>query len=79
MKTTNAKAKALQTPAPVALDDDAGNKISKSATARKPKLRISHAEPSNIDVLGDSNELEEREIEYMPPPAIRNTSSTTDI
>ncbi|MCJ1474612.1 hypothetical protein MMC13_003272 [Lambiella insularis] len=69
MKTTNAKAKAFQTPAPTALDSEIGKNPSNGATARKPKLRISHAEPSSIDILGD-NELEEREIEYMPPPAI---------
>ncbi len=66
-KTTNAKAKALQTPAPQPVDNDLGKPIQKSASARKPKPRVSHAEMTKLEVLGDKDELEEREIEYMPP------------
>lgn len=66
-KTTNAKAKGLQTPG-APLDNDLGKSKQKSAsaTARKPKPRVSTAERVKVDVLADVD-LEEREIEYMPP------------
>ena len=67
MKTTNAKTKGLQTPAPVK-EDGLGKKTQKSVSARKAKPRVSHAEMTKVEVLGD-NELEERDIEYMPPKA----------
>jgi len=66
MKTTNAKAKAFQTPALSAAGDD-GNTKQNSVSARKPKPRVSHAEMTKLEVLGDHDELEEREVEYMPP------------
>ena len=66
-KTTNAKARAFQTPAPPVVDHDAGKPNQKSASARRPKPRISHAEMTKLEVLGDKDELEEKEIEYMPP------------
>ena len=69
MKTTNAKAKAFQTPAPPAADNDVGKTNQKSVSARKTKPRISHAEMTKLEVLGDNDLLEEREIEYMPPRA----------
>ena len=69
MKTTNAKAKAFQTPAPRAADKDLGKTNQNSVSARKAKPRVSHAEMMKLDVLGDKNILEEREIEYMPPKA----------
>lgn len=67
MKTTNAKAKAFQTPAPAATDNDLGKSNQKSVSARKAKPRVSHAEMTKLEVLGDKDELEEKEIEYMPP------------
>lgn len=67
MKTTNAKAKAFQTPAPLAADNDLGKSNQKSASARKAKPKVSHAEMTKLEDLGDEDELEEREIEYMPP------------
>ena len=67
LKTTNAKAKAFQTPAPATIDNDLDKGAQKSATARKAKPRVSHAEMTKLEILGDKNELEEREIEYMPP------------
>ena len=67
MKTTNAKAKVLQTPAPPPADNDLGKSNQKSASARKAKPRVSHAEMTKLEVLDDKDELEEREIEYMPP------------
>lgn len=69
MKTTNAKAKAFQTPAPPPADNDLGKTNQKSVSARKAKPRISHAEMTKLEVLGDTDVLEEREIEYMPPKA----------
>ena len=69
MKTTNAKAKAFQTPAPPPADNDVGKTNQKSVSARKAKPRISHAEMTKLEVLGDKDLLEEREIEYMPPRA----------
>ena len=69
MKTTNAKARAFQTPAPPPADNDVGKTNQKSVSARKAKPRISHAEMTKLEVLGDKDLLEEREVEYMPPRA----------
>ncbi|MCJ1402142.1 hypothetical protein MMC11_005361 [Xylographa trunciseda] len=73
MKTTNAKAKAFQTQAPVTVDLEFSKQVQKSASARKPKPKQSVSEPAKLDVLADElgkeTELEERDIEYMPPPA----------
>lgn len=69
MKTTNAKAKAFQTPAPPPAENDLGKTNQKSVSARKAKPKISHAEMTKLEVLGDKDVLEEREIEYMPPRA----------
>ncbi len=67
MKTTNAKAKAFQTPAPPPADNDMGKTNQKSVSERKAKPRVSHAEMTKLEVLGDKDVLEERDIEYMPP------------
>jgi len=69
MKTTNAKAKAFRTPAPPPVDNDLDKPKQRSASARKAKPRVSHAEMTKLEVLGDKDELEDREIEYMPPRA----------
>lgn len=69
MKTTNAKAKAFQTPAPPPANNDLGKTNQKTVSARKAKPRVSHAEMTKLEVLGDVDVLEEREIEYMPPKA----------
>ena len=74
MKTTNAKAKAHQTPA-LPPPEDNGKTKPKSVSARKPKPRVSHAEMTKLEVHGDKDELEEREIEYMPPRVNGNSSS----
>lgn len=66
-KTTNAKAKAFQTPAPQPADNEPNKPSQKSASARRAKPRVSHAQLEKVEVLGDKDELEEREIEYMPP------------
>ncbi|KAI9717519.1 MAG: hypothetical protein M1812_004660 [Candelaria pacifica] len=70
LKTTNAKAKAFQTPAPQGGDNGLDKTKQGSASARKPKPRVSHAETTKLEVLGDKEDAEEREIEYMPPRSI---------
>ncbi|KAI4103316.1 MAG: hypothetical protein L6R37_003877 [Teloschistes peruensis] len=68
MKTTNAKTKAFQTPAPASIDGDQGKINQKSASTRKPKPKISHPETTKLeDILADKDALDQREIEYMPP------------
>ncbi|KAL8856640.1 MAG: hypothetical protein Q9178_006796 [Gyalolechia marmorata] len=67
-KTTNAKAKAFQTPAPAQNENDPNKTIRKSVSARKPKPKVSHPETTILDdILADKEALDEREIEYMPP------------
>ena len=65
-KTTNAKAKAFQTPA-VPIKDDLGKTNKKSVSARKPKPKAVPAEMTKLEVLGDKDESEVPDIEYMPP------------
>ncbi|KAI9818206.1 MAG: hypothetical protein M1827_000831 [Pycnora praestabilis] len=67
LKTTNAKAKVFQTPALPGADNAIDKTQQKSGSARTAKPRVSHVETMKIDVLGDKDEDEEREIEYMPP------------
>ncbi|MCJ1366654.1 hypothetical protein MMC16_005784 [Acarospora aff. strigata] len=69
LKTTNARAKAFQTPAAPGTDDALDKGTQNSGTAMKPKPRVAHAEMSKVAVLGGMDETEEREIEYMPPRA----------
>ena len=70
-KTTNAKAKPFQTPAVHVAKDDVGKHKNQnqeaSTTARKPKPKVSHSETTKVELLGSKDEVEEREIEYMPP------------
>ena len=67
-KTTNAKAKAFQIPAPAQNENDPNKTIRKSVSARKPKPKVSHPETTKLDdILADKEALDEREIEYMPP------------
>ncbi|KAI9819062.1 MAG: hypothetical protein M1832_004104 [Thelocarpon impressellum] len=73
LKTTNVKTKAFQTPAAPAADEDILGRgkektQQKSASARRAKPRVSHAETTKVEVHDDDNVLiEEEEIEYMPP------------
>ncbi|MCJ1251065.1 hypothetical protein MMC30_008296 [Trapelia coarctata] len=82
-KTTNAKAKAFQTPLPALLSNDMDKQTQKSATTRKAKPRVSHAEMTKLEILGDNeilgskDDLEERKIEYMPPP-VKNLPDIPD-
>ena len=73
-KTTNAKAKAYHIPPPPSAEDVPEKSPQKSASARKSKPRVSHAEMTKLDIHGDLDELREREIEYMPPPPKREVS-----
>lgn len=73
LKTTNAKTKVFQTPAPLPVDNEA-KKERKSVSARKAKTKVNHAEMTKIEGLGDEDKLEDREIEYMPPRAKGSTS-----
>ena len=83
MKTTNAKAKAFQTPAPTAFDLELNKKAQKSASARKSRPKASLAEPVKLDILANTTkieaDLEEQEIEYMPPPAKRNIPNDSSV
>ena len=67
-KTTNAKTKAFQTPAPAPIDGGQGKTVQKSVSARKPKPKVSHPETTKLeDILADKEALAGKEIEYMPP------------
>lgn len=69
MKTTNAKAKAFQTPAPLTIDNNKAEKTvlkTVSPRLRKPKVKIHQPEPVAQDVETDS----EPEIEFMPPKEV---------
>ncbi|MCJ1469230.1 hypothetical protein MMC07_007863 [Pseudocyphellaria aurata] len=68
LKTTNARTKVFQTPAPVH-DNEAKDEEAKSASARKPKPKVFPAEMTKVEIPGDKDKLEESEIEYMPPRA----------
>ncbi|KAL9043361.1 MAG: hypothetical protein Q9214_003447 [Letrouitia sp. 1 TL-2023] len=70
VKTTNAKAKAFQTPAPPAAENEVVKTSQKSVSTRKPKPKAVHSERTKLEkLLADKEALDEREIEYMPPPA----------
>lgn len=67
-KTTNAKAKAFQTPAPGSIRGELGKSNQKGGSIQKPKPKVSHPETTELeDILADKEALDEREIEYMPP------------
>ncbi|KAL8724707.1 MAG: hypothetical protein Q9166_007795 [cf. Caloplaca sp. 2 TL-2023] len=68
MKTTNAKTRVFQTPAPARNENDLGKTVRKTVSARKPKPKVSHPETTKLEnILADKEALDEREIEYMPP------------
>ena len=72
MKTTNAKTKAYHIPPPPSVEDVPDKSPQKSASTRKSRPRVSHAQMTKLDILGDLDELGERDIEYMPPPPKSN-------
>ena len=65
-KTTNAKTKAFQTPAPP-LHDDLAKTKKNSISAQKPKPKPKPAETTKLEVLGDKEIDNVPDIEYMPP------------
>lgn len=69
LKTTNAKAKVFPTPGPLPLDNEAKKEEPRMGSARRVKPKASPAKMTRIEVLGDQNEIEEEDVEYMPPPA----------
>ena len=71
LKTTNAKTKAFHIPPPTSVEDVPikSQQKSASASARKGRPRVSHAEMTKLDIHGDLDKLKEMDIEYMPPPA----------
>ncbi|KAL8968384.1 MAG: hypothetical protein Q9197_004912 [Variospora fuerteventurae] len=69
-KTTNAKARAFQTPAPAANGGNPEKTNQRSVSVQKPKPKLSHPGSTKLeDILADKEALDEREIEYMPPKA----------
>lgn len=69
LKTTNAKTKAFHIPPPPEDVPDKSQQKSASASARKGRPRVSHAEMTKLDIHHDLDQLKEMEPEYMPPPA----------
>lgn len=66
-KTTNAKAKAFQTPAGPTLGKELEKTQPKQTSARRPK-KVVHADAIKLEVHGDESPLtEERDVEYCPP------------
>ncbi|KAF2842874.1 hypothetical protein M501DRAFT_993643 [Patellaria atrata CBS 101060] len=67
VKTTNAKAKAFQTPAPLTIDKGPHKSQQKSRSPRlqRPKVKIFQPEPTPLEA-----DDEEPEVEYCPPPEI---------
>ncbi|KAJ9663429.1 hypothetical protein H2201_005637 [Coniosporium apollinis] len=63
-KTTNAKTKAFQTPAPPSIDNTSAKTQPQS---RSPRLRRAKVKVLATDDAEPAPEPEEREIEYMPP------------
>lgn len=57
----------LQTPA-VLQDKDLGKTQNKPGSTRRSKQRISHVDTVKLEVLGDTDPLAERDVEYCPPP-----------
>jgi hypothetical protein len=66
MKTTNAKAKAFQTPAGPAAEKEVEKAQALQSSTRRPK-KVTHAENTKIPVHGDESPLAERDVEYCPP------------
>ena len=81
LKTTNAKARPLRTPAgPPAAAKDGWEKPKHSAgpgsaTARRAKSKPAQVESAKVEIAAESDvERDEREIEYMPPKAKGETA-----
>ena len=66
MKTTNAKAKAIQTPAGSAPEKAFEKSQAPKTSARQPK-KVTHADAIKLQIHGDESPLAERDVEYAPP------------
>lgn len=68
MKTTNAKAKAFQTPAGPEMDKAPEKTQIKPTSTRPLRQKISHADTVKLEIHGDEPDpLGEQEVEYCPP------------
>jgi len=65
MKTTNAKARAIQTPA--ALENAKPERTNKRTSAQKIKKVAPPVQQSQLDVRGKVSDDDVPDIEYMPP------------
>jgi hypothetical protein len=82
MKTTNAKARAFQTPAPLQETNEPEKTLKKASTVRKSvksKIRIAPSEPVEADILSKDDESDVPDIEYCPPPPIDLPDPPEDI
>lgn len=73
MKTTNAKARAFQTPAPLQQTTKPEKTLKKASTARKSvksKIRIALSEPVEADILSKDPDSEVPDVEYCHRPPI---------
>jgi hypothetical protein len=66
MKTTNAKAKAFQTPSGPAPEKEVEKTQAPKTSARRPK-KVTHGDTVKLQVHDDEGPLAEREVEYAPP------------
>ena len=82
MKTTNAKARAFQTPAPPQETSKPEMTLKKTSTVResvKSKIRIAPSEPVAVDLLSKEDDSDVPETEYCPPPPIELPDPPIDI
>lgn len=82
VKTTNAKARAFQTPAPLQPRIKPEKTLKKASTARrsvKSKIRVALSEPVETDLLSKEPESDVPDVEYCPPPPIGLPDPPEDI
>jgi hypothetical protein len=82
MKTTNAKARAFQTPAPLQQTAKPEKTLKKASTGRKSvksKIRIAPSIPVEADILSKDPDSDVPDTEYCPPPAIELPDPPEDI
>ncbi|KAF7514161.1 hypothetical protein GJ744_004486 [Endocarpon pusillum] len=82
LKTTNAKAQAFQTPAPLQQSTKREETLKKASTARKSiktKIRIAPSEPVGADILSQDPDSDVPDIEYCPPHPVELSDPPEDI
>jgi hypothetical protein len=82
MKTTNAKGRAFQTPAPLQQTAKPEKTLKRPSTARKSiksKIRVAPSEPVEADLLSKDPDSDVPDIEYCPPPPIELPDPPEDI